>query len=381
VIVLVLLTTACTGGRSPAPSVRERPSTTGSARVDRGGSTIGLAIHPGSSLSAIDGASQTEIWAVGEWHSTARQHSLAAQWDGSSWRLVPVPDVGPLWGLDVSGPDDAWAIGGHSLLHWNGAAWSVTALPRGNYTSVSARGPGDVWVAGVQPGPMIGRNSQGWSSAVAHYDGASWTVMQTPNPGTRDNYVEGIVALSSTDVWAAGYFDDLGKHTAEATSLTMHWDGKAWSLIRSPNPSPSLNVIWSMGRDDTGGVWTLGQYEGSDHHLHPLMLRWNGRSWVSVRLRGDSFWSAQAVASASTGPVWVVGSPSTSSFAIARCAETSCRTSAQPTDFDKSASSVYSAAADDAWIVGVIWGDRSRPLVEHWDGEAWSSAPFPEVPK
>jgi hypothetical protein len=204
--------------------------------------------------------------------------------------------------------------------------------------------------------------------------------MQTPNPGTRDNYVDGIVALSSMDVWAAGYFVDLGRHTPEATSLTMHWDGKAWSLIRSPNPSPSLDVIWSMGSDETGGVWALGQYRGSDHHLHPLMLRWDGRSWVIVTLRGDSFWSAQAVAGASAGPVWVVGSPSTSSFAIARCIETTCRTTVQPTDFDRSASSVFATASDDTWTVGVIWGARSTPLVEHWDGTAWARVPFPEVP-
>lgn len=203
--------------------------------------------------------------------------------------------------------------------------------------------------------------------------------MRTPNPGTRDNCMKGVVALSSTDVWAAGYSTDRGKNTPEGTSLTMHWDGQAWSLIDSPNPSRSLDVIWSMGRDDTGGVWALGQYRGSDHHLHPLMLRWNGLSWVTATLRGDSFWSAQAVAGAADGPVWVVGSPSTSSFAIARCIEAMCRTMVEPTEFDRSASSVYSAAPDDAWVVGVTWGDRSTPLVQHWDGTAWSSVRFPEA--
>lgn len=380
VMVLVFLIAACTGGASQAPESRKRTDTTGSGPVNPDSTTIGLTIHPGSSLTAIDGASTTDIWAVGERHNTAREHSLAAHWDGSSWQEVGVPDVGRLRGLDVTGPDDAWAIGGHSLLHWDGAVWSETALPHGDYSSVSATGPGDVWVAGVQPGPMIGKNSRGWSSAIAHYDGANWTVMRTPNPGTRDNYVDGIVAVSSTDVWAAGYFSDIGKHTAEATSLMMHWDGTEWSLIRSPNPSRSLNVIWSMGSDDAGGVWALGHFKGSDHYLHPLMLRWDGASWGAVRLRGDSLWSAWAVAGSPAGPIWVVGSPATSSLAIAACGDLTCRTTVPPTEYDMSASSVYSPTADDAWIVGATFGDRPSPLVQHWNGEAWSSIPFPEAP-
>lgn len=146
-VILFVLAAACTRTPSQAPS-----------RVDDPGG--GLTLHPGASLSAIDGASATDIWAVGERHAaSARQHSLAAHWDGSFWRLVSVPDVGPLQGLDVTGPEDAWAVGGHSLLHWNGAAWSATPLPRGDYGAVSATGPSDVWVAGVQPGPMIGKNS------------------------------------------------------------------------------------------------------------------------------------------------------------------------------------------------------------------------------
>ena len=118
-----------------------------------------------------------------------------------------------------------WALGGRNLLHWDGASWSIKPLPRGYYSALSSTGPSDVWIAVPRPGPMIGKNSRGVSSLVAHYDGTHWTVMQTPNPGTRDNYLHGIVARSTTEVWAGGYSVDLGKHAAEATSLTMHWDG------------------------------------------------------------------------------------------------------------------------------------------------------------
>ena len=339
----------------------------------------GLVVRPGSSLTAIDGTGASDIWAVGELHGrSAHWRSLVAHWDGGSWKLVPVPDVGRLSALSVTGADDGWALGDKGLLHWDGASWSSVALPRGSYVSLSASGPNNVWVAGTRPGPMVGHNSRGLSSIVAHYDGTHWTVMHPPNPGTRDNYLEGIVAQSPTDVWAGGYSDDLGKRAPEAESLTMHWNGRRWSVVRSPNPSHSLNVIWSMGSDDAGGVWALGHYRASDRHLHALAMRWNGRSWLTANLHGRSTWSGQAVGGTSSGPTWFVGSPATSSFAIARCIETTCDTVVTRTAFSQSAWSVFAASIDDAWVAGVAWANRSTPLVEHWDGSAWSSMSFPD---
>jgi hypothetical protein len=376
VLTLALVATACTGraNRTAAPSDAPAPDTPAEDGV-------GLAIerHPGSSLTAIDGSGPTDIWAVGERHGTAIQsHSLVAHWDGTAWTLVSVPDVGRLVAVDATETNDAWALGGRNLLRWDRATWSSKPLPRGNYTALSATGPSDVWIAGVRPGLMIGKNTRGWSSAIAHYDGTQWIVMRTPNPGTRDNYVEGIVASSSTDVWAGGYFVNVGKHVPEANSFTMHWDGKTWAVARSPNPSPSLDVIWSMGHDDSGNVWALGQHEGTDHHLHTLVLRWTGDRWAAAPIGGTSLWSAQAVAGSTSGPTWVVGSPATSSFAIARCNNAACDTVVGPTS--GSAWSVYSASPDDAWVVGVASSERSRPLVHHWDGRARSSGPFPGVP-
>ena len=380
VLILVLVAAACTAG--PGDTITpskpsSHPGITGPG--DAGGSRVPI-VRPGSSLSAIDGAGASDIWTVGEVHGrNGHSRSLVAHWDGASWSLVEVPDAGRLVAVTVTETEDAWALGGEGLLHWDGATWSMKALPRGFYGSMSASGPNDVWIAGTRPGPMVGKNSRGLSSLVAHYDGTDWTVMHPPNPGTGDNYLNGIVARSATDVWAGGYSVDLGRRAPEAESLTMHWNGRRWSVVRSPNPSPSLDVIWSMGSDEAGGVWALGQYRGTDHHLHALVLRWSGQSWVAAKLDGSSTWSAQAVDGTSSGPVWVVGAPATSSFAIARCVETSCDMTVSPSELEKSAWSVFAASADDAWVAGEAWAERSTPLVEHWDGSKWSSAVFPNV--
>jgi hypothetical protein len=183
VLVLAVLVAACTG-RSDEVGVSSNP----------------IAMRPGSSLAAIDGSGPGDVWAVGEQHGSSPEwHSLVAHWEGRAWELEPVPDVGGLVAVAVTAQNNVWALGGRGLLHWDGATWSTKTFPRGHghYSALSATGPADVWLAGVQPGPMIGRNSRGWSSAVAHYDGVRWTVMRTPNPGTKDNYLHGIVARSA----------------------------------------------------------------------------------------------------------------------------------------------------------------------------------------
>jgi hypothetical protein len=49
-----------------------------------------------------------------------------------------------------------------------------------------------------------------------------------------------------------------------------------------------------------------------------------------------------------------------------------------PTDAEQSAWSVFAASRDEAWVAGEAWGERSTPLVEHWDGSKWLPAPFPD---
>jgi hypothetical protein len=342
---------------------------------------------PGSSLLDVDGTDGSDIWAVGEVHAPNpnRERSLIEHWDGSSWGIVPAQDAGRLTSVSAIAADDAWALGDKALLHWDGATWSEVQLPvrKGAYFgSLSASGPDDVWIAGTRPGPFIGRHTRGLSTIVARFDGASWNVMHPLNPGSRDNYLEGLVALSPTDVWVAGYSGDRGRHAPEAISLTEHWDGNTWSVVPSPSPSPSLNVIWGAGSERDSGIWALGHYRAPDHHLHALVLRWDGARWDQIRMRGVSTWSPTSASGTSTRQVWVVGSEPTSSLAIAWCSVSSCRTLVEPgQSSDRIADSVYAVGPGEAWIVGdkssASTGYGSRPFAERWDRTSWTEVSVP----
>src|SRR4029453_16569665 len=71
---------------------------------------------------------------------------------------------------------------------------------------------------------------------IQHFDGANWTIVPSPNrlSGTdhnQTNSLRGVAAIAPNDVWAVGYTvsDDTPYQT-----LTMHWNGAAWSIVDSP---------------------------------------------------------------------------------------------------------------------------------------------------
>jgi hypothetical protein len=72
---------------------------------------------------------------------------------------------------------------------------------------------------------------------IQHYDGTGWTIVPSPNRllGTDRNQINtllGVTAITSSDVWAVGYTVSLDD---PYQTLTMHWNGTAWSIVDSPN--------------------------------------------------------------------------------------------------------------------------------------------------
>jgi hypothetical protein len=361
-----------TGTSPPPPSVAPSAVAPGPGLGDR--------LHAGSSLLAIDGAAFDDVWAVGETHGDQRveYHSLVEHWDGGVWHVVPTPDIGRLVEIDVNAADDVWVLGQQALLHFDGVHWTILNIPRspgGGPTSMSSSGSDDVWLAGTRPGPMIGRNSRGLSSLVVHWDGSSWSQADTPNPGSRDNYLEGIVALSPDDVWAAGYLVD--RRGPDGQVLTMHWDGRSWSVVPAPNPSSTLNVIWGMGSAGSS-IWALGHFQ-SEGHLRALILHWDGVSWDQVRPEGSSLWSATSASGTSASDAWIGGGWPSSNVAVAHCIGADCSVVLGPElDGRSSGTAVYSGSADDVWVVGYRTGiDGTSPFLRHWDGSRWRDVPTP----
>ncbi|MFI5690953.1 hypothetical protein ACIA58_03855 [Kribbella sp. NPDC051586] len=181
----------------------------------------------GAYLQSVRALSASNIWAVGrQFDSDGTVLPFAEHFDGTRWRVIDVPSgaaPSAFYGISGSG-DDVWAVGSQQLPgspglaaplveHWDGNTWTVQDLPdvgNARASSVFAASPTDVWVTADYglPHPQ--------SDGFLHWDGKSWTKVPVPGPqgvGIGHAY-DAIGGSGPTDVWATGVTFDLASYSA-----------------------------------------------------------------------------------------------------------------------------------------------------------------------
>jgi len=237
-------------------------------------------------LDAVDAASGTDAWAVGQEFSGSAERTLAEHFDGVTWSVVPTPNVGAanndLRGVAVVSSSDVWAVGSSlgaviqpMVQHFDGTAWSVVPVPApaggGFLRAVAAVSSNDVWAVG-------GVGDDGDATLAEHWNGTAWSIVATPSSIFEDS-LSAITVGSATDIWAAG--------NNGSSTLTEHWNGSAWSIVPSPNPIPSsqgnsfLTGIVELGPTDVWAVGgTLNFTQGSLGRT--ASLHFDGSTWSVV---------------------------------------------------------------------------------------------------
>ncbi len=103
--------------------------------------------------------------------------------------------------------------------------------------AISAAAPDDIWAVGY-----YGVNYPD-NNLTMHWNGTSWTVVDSPSPDGVVNQLTGVAAISPDNAWAVGY----------RTATIMHWDGTAWTVVHNPgNPPAAIAAVSSTD------VWTVG---------------------------------------------------------------------------------------------------------------------------
>lgn len=154
------------GGR-----IRQRPAEDPDDPLGRG--RLGGVPSPSPGLDQnflhdVAGTASDDVWGVGYYAQVSNERSLAERWDGTSWAIVPTPNVGS---------------GGN---RFNG----VVALSRSN-----------AWAVGY-------RTSTDLRTLIQRWNGTSWRWIPSPNVGSSSNFLTDIAAASPTDLWAAGGYSD-----------------------------------------------------------------------------------------------------------------------------------------------------------------------------
>jgi hypothetical protein len=303
-----------------------------------------------NALLGVAATSATNAWAVGSYSHAAAAQTLVERWNGAAWTVQNSPNPGgasnrnQLLGVAATSASDAWAVGWYAngaaartlVERWNGAAWTVQNSPNPGGASnshlldgVAATSATNAWA--------VGAYDTAARTLVERWNGAAWTVQNSPNPGgaSGKNFLFGVAATSATNAWAVGYYD---KGTVDRT-LIEHWNGTAWTVQNSPSPGGvNGNRLYSVSATSATNAWAVGYYDKGTVD-RTLIEHWNGTAWT------------------------VQPSPNTGSASQ-----------------DNDLHAVAATSATNAFAVGYYdKGTVDRTLIEHWNGTAWTVQASPNT--
>ncbi len=264
----------------------------------------------GNVVNALAALNPNDVWAVGFNNSNNLNDSrtLIQHWNGRSWSTVRSPNPGSpascsrfnsgnvLNAAAAVSRSDVWAVGFSfscsallkpMILNWNGRHWSVVPNPALNVNDnaalngVVALASDNIYAVGYQPAP-----NGAVLTLIEHWDGTSWSVVASPNPSPTGNTLSAVAATPSGELWAVG--DTVDQATTSIQTLTLHsTDGVNWSVVTSPNPLPpaflNQNVLAAVTAPSPNDVTAAGFIlDFSNQRRLTLVEHWDGSSWQVV---------------------------------------------------------------------------------------------------
>jgi hypothetical protein len=221
---------------------------------------------------------------------------------------------------------------------------------------------------------------------------SAWSVAHPPYTAV-DNVpyapLEGITAVSASNVWAVG--QDSG------TPQINHWNGSAWSQSSLPNGPCSLFeadcVLTGVSGDSASDVIAVGQGTiptSAGWVTEQLAYRWNGSAWSQLTVPATfTYDELERIQTFSPTDAWAVGVGATSSGAGTVTAVnwngSSWTAAATPvsTGNNLTVNAISGSSASDIWVAGqtVTPGYHNRQFTSvllHYNGSSWSQLTAPD---
>ena len=218
----------------------------------------------------------------------------------------------------------------------------------------------------------------------------SWSSVSSPNEGTRSNQLYGVSCVSATSCKAVGDFDNTRLGVNQ--TLIESWNGFAWTIQPSPNPSGAKfpgGGFKGISCVSPTSCEAVGFYSKSISVDQTLIESWNGSKWAiqsspngtgSDFLNGVSCLSAtsceaigESGATSNTGQT-LIESWNGSKWAI----QSSPNKSTQNVLKGISCVSATSCEAVGLWVHTSGTGGNGT-LIESWNGSKWTIQSSPGV--
>jgi hypothetical protein len=263
-------------------------------------------------------------------------------------------------------------------------SWTYTytppLVPGGVLNAVGGTSPCNVWAAGFR--------TQATGSLIEHWNGTSWQVQTSNNPGGFINAFNGVAATSSSNAWAVGLDNDFStNHT-----LIEHWNGTSWGTQTSLDEGTS-DTLTGVTAPSASNAWAVGYYNNGSVN-QTLIEHWNGTSWLIQASPNNLGFHGQAVnneldavAATSSTNAWAAGSYF--SFSLQRYqtliehwngVSWQIQPSADAGTMADHLTGVGGTSTSNAWAVGYSNnGTVDQTLIEHWNGTSWKVQTSPDV--
>jgi hypothetical protein len=248
----------------------------------------------GDSLYGVSCVSERDCWAVGYYWTQCTGFApctggaLIEHYDGTAWSVLtePLTTAGQaengLMAVSCVDTSDCWAVGQDALAHYNGDRWDTVPAPvtaateLDLLTGVACAAANNCWAVGSRQS-VSPFDQELITTLVEHYDGQSWTVEASPNPGMWSS----LSTLSCTNAqhcWAVGFdllTDSNGQYYVGA--LIEHLAGANWTISEAADTGsggtlrgvscPAANECWAVGEISTS--WDSGTTL-TEHYLEAV---------------------------------------------------------------------------------------------------------------
>jgi hypothetical protein len=195
------------------------------------------------------------------------------------------------WAVGYQGAEDQPEV--NRVLHWNARKWYRVSAPNpGGSASGDESGLFAVrcltakscWAVGDSYRNDVTRNQ------ALHWNGKRWSVVSTPDPGgSRPGLLSeltDVTCVSSANCWAVGDYGNPSSGTLKLRNEVLHWNGKKWAKVTVPNPAGTKtghrNSLFAVRCGSSRSCNAVGTYGTGSAPLRNEVLHWNGTRWSHV---------------------------------------------------------------------------------------------------
>lgn len=271
---------------------------------------------------------------------------MVVQWTGTKWAPMTVPAHGSdaiLSGIAVNSASSAVAVGyfapsssanSHAFAEiWNGSSWTVSFPPTfkdgatfepTSLTHAASTSASNVWAVGFH---ITSAHVQ--VPLIEHYSNGAWSVASNTQTGAGGT-LNDVATDTPSDAWAVG---SQNPTVSSQAPFAKHYTGTGWQTVSTPSLG-TFSELDGVGIAAATDAWGVGSSFNGSIRV-PIAMHWDGAHWSLV----------------------TVPNPSANGASL---------------------SSVTALGSKDVWAFGTQRTDQfghSGPLIEHWNGTAWSIVP------